>query len=148
VGDAVVLAGADAVVMAEADAVVMAEGAPSLLRPEGSMAAGDARTAVGDITAVARIMADGDITVQDLDSGCTRLTAMRLPCAILQGSMMPTASGSIIQVARFRTDIESQSFAARLAAGRPAIAGCCWCAMLPSIQELPIVTEGSGYESE
>jgi len=117
----------DAVFLAEADAVFLAEDAPLLhqavetsvaamhspLRPEGSMAAGDARTAdaritaVVGITAVVRITAAGDITAQDLDSGCTRLTAMRLPCVILQGSMMPTASGSIIQVARFRTDIES-----------------------------------------
>lgn len=114
----------DAVFLAEADAVFLAEDAPLLHQavetsaaavhsprlPEDSMAAlaADARiTAVVGIMAVVRITAAGDITVQDLDSGCTRLTAMRLPCVILQASMMPMASGSIIQVARFRTDIES-----------------------------------------
>jgi hypothetical protein len=73
--------------------------------PEGSMAAS---AEVGSFTAVARITAAEDTTAQGLDSASAsiRLTAMRLPCAILQGSMTSTVSGKSIRVAPFRTGIK------------------------------------------
>jgi len=100
----------------------LAEDTPSLHRAAETLAvatrsqrrhaetsiAGMPMAVVVPITAVAGITAAEDIMAPVLDSvsAFTRLTDMPLRFAIPPGSMMHTACGATIRVARCRTDIE------------------------------------------